>query len=93
MKNNYYFNDLVGRIDDTLMEFPITFFKEIRFIFIFYIFPVIYYSSIITDFVFGYTNINDLFLSFLILLSLIAIFAIGIFVLWHYGLKRYEAYG
>jgi hypothetical protein len=52
-----------------------------------------YYAVYSTQYVFGHISFNYLLELSLYLIILIAICSIIIFLLWHYGLKKYEAFG
>jgi ABC-type uncharacterized transport system permease subunit len=71
---------------------PIDFFpQEIRKFF--YFIASIFYGGYSTLFLFGRISVLDLMFYSLLLISISLFIIFMIILIWHYGLKRYEAYG
>lgn len=73
--------------------YPFSFFEDLRYASVLLIFPVTFYGSILTDYLFGYKTINDVVGYLYYIIAIIIVFSIGTYINWHFGLKKYEAYG
>ena len=81
------------RAEQIFYMYPATFFQD-RFISKFVLFlPVAYFGAFSTEFFFGYITLERLIELFCYQLILILILIILSSINWHYGLKRYEAFG
>lgn len=84
--------DTYWQIDNIFTTYPAQLFRKFPFQFALYFFPLIFISSLIVPLLRGY-EIWNLYSQLTILISLIIIFGFGTWLNWHYGLKKYEAFG
>ena len=92
LKNNAFIWDNFEQIQDIYRSFPEPIFTGILKNIAIFI-PFVYYSSYVTEYVFGYIDLNQLIVLGFYATILTLIFVGVIFVLWPSGLKKYEAYG
>jgi ABC-type uncharacterized transport system permease subunit len=92
MKNHSFMRENFDMIQNLYGSYPVPLFRGfLKNIAIFI--PFVYYSSYVTMYVFGYiNNLQLLVLSFYATL-LMLFFGVILYLLWHFGLKKYEAFG
>lgn len=92
MKSNRPLFKLVESGEVTFRQYPASMFKN-NVKYITYLFPITFFASIPTQITFGKLTGNQIINITIILISLITITSIITYTNWHYGLKRYEAFG
>lgn len=94
---SYGLNQTLYNIDmeisnDLARQYPIQFFKETKLKYILNLIPLFFVSILLIPIING-ENVSNFYLNLILLIFLILIFLIINLVLWHYGLKKYEAFG
>jgi len=87
------FSNIYWTISNEVSNYPSQFFKNLKFRFIFYIFSGFFVSSLLIPLLRGYDFFINPFYQLGIILSLIVFFSLITFLNWHFGLKKYEAFG
>lgn len=85
-------NPFIVPVYRMLNQYPAQFFQKSRILSIFFIFPIFYISSLLIPLSRG-INVSNLYLQLLIITILIIIFISVSIINWHYGLKKYKAFG
>lgn len=92
MKDNIFLFSLYSDYNEVFERFPAHMFKNrLRIVSLFFTNSLIGGFSL--NYYYGYLNFNYIFNLFILIIFWIILFIILIVILWHYGLKRYEAYG
>ena len=73
-------------------QYPWQFFKNLSFHFISFSFAIIFISSLLIPVLRGH-EIWNIYIQLSILVGMILLLIIGTVINWHYGLKKYEAFG
>ncbi len=90
IKNNFFLVDISSKINNRIKEFTPNSFRDNLFLKFIYIFPSALGSFILVNILKG----NYLFFKYFeVILSSFIFFILGTYLLWYYGLKKYEAYG
>jgi hypothetical protein len=75
-----------------MQQFPTPFFKQTIFFYILMFYPFFFIGSLLIPFISG-LEIWNIKLQIFTLFGLTLLFFIVALVNWHYGLKKYEAFG
>lgn len=90
-KGNFLFN-IFKSSNDSIQYFPFSFLENYKYSQFLLLFPVLFFGSVVTEYLFGYRSFNEIieiciFLSyFMLVLPLLTYF------LWKVGLKNYEGF-
>jgi ABC-type uncharacterized transport system permease subunit len=72
--------------------YPAPFFLKLSVKYLFMVFPIFFTGTLLIPVIRGY-EVWNIGLQFSILIGLIIFFFLGTIINWHYGLKKYEAFG
>lgn len=73
-------------------RFPAVHFIE-KFPYLYLLFPQIYFGGFILNYLFGYATLTLVTQMLFKIIILEIVLVLGIYSVWHYGLKKYEAFG
>jgi len=83
-----FYNPIMMVMDD----YPAQFFKKLKYKQVLNIFPVFYVGLLLIPLLRGY-EIDNLLFYINLIISLSSLFTLLTLIIWHKGLKKYEAYG
>ncbi|MCA9460101.1 MAG: hypothetical protein KC550_06145 [Nanoarchaeota archaeon] len=91
MKSGHFFTEILFRANSMVKIFSPRVFDKLSISSLFYLLPTTINGFFVIEILKGNTNLFLTFLPYLLISFFIFIF--GIYILWHYGLKKYEAFG
>ncbi len=91
--NKALIRNIFKDVTNTLHAYPATMFSNTSLRYVLLLLPQVYYSAYLTRVFFGYVSYDEYLFLIGIEILLSSVLALGIWINWHYGLKKYEAFG